>query len=191
MDNATFLSLSAPDAVQGMLEEAYAGNSQALDILQNWTAGSLDPANSTYTLATNRFNTNSVIGQYVGSVTFTYVKRNLNSLIPYPLVYPLTYPTTFVLLQTYFQTQFNIVLDEGEFAVTGNPLTGGLSGTAVINAAPDPSTGFLTLVAQASSGRFTAGSSFTILPTGKGVQVPLSILLALTTPPDLDILTDH
>lgn len=191
MDNATFLSLSASDAVQGLLLETYAGNTQALDILQNWTKGTIDPAASTYTIATNSFNTNSVIGQYISSVTFPYVKRNLNNLIPYPLVYPLAYPTSFVMLQTYFLEEFNIVLEDGEFAVNGNTVSGALSGTQVINAVPDSSTGFVTLVAQASSGRFTEGSTFTLLPTGAGVQVPLSILLALTTPPNLDILTDH
>jgi hypothetical protein len=191
MDNATFLSLSATDAIQGLLEEAYASDSEALDILENWTDGVIDPAASTYTLSTNSFNTDSVIGQYIGSVTFPYVKRNLNNLIPYPLVYPLAYPTTFVLLQTYFQEQFNIVLEDGEFAVTGNTVSGALSGTQVINAVPNPSTGFLTVVAQATSGRFVEGSSFTVLPNGAGIQVPLSILLALTTPPNLDILTDH
>ena len=191
MDNATFLSLSATDAVQGLLEEAYVGNTQALDVLQNWTDGVIDPAASTYTLSTNSFNTGSVIGQYIGSMSFPYVKRNLNNLMPYPLVYPMAYPTTFVLLQTYFQEQFDIVLEDGEFAVAGNTPSGALSGTDAINAAPDLSTGFVTLVAQATSGRFTEGSTFNVLPNGKGVQVPLSILLALTSPPNLDILTDH
>lgn len=191
MDNATFLSLSAVDAVQGLLEEAYTSNVQATDILKNWTDGVIDPAASTYTVSTNSFNTNSVIGQYIGSVTFPYVKRNLNALMPYPLVYPLAYPTTFVLLQTYFLDQFNIVLEDGEFAVAGNTITGALSGTQAINAVPDPSTGFLTLVAQPTSGRFVAGSTFALLPNGAGTQIPLSILLALTSAPNLDILTDH
>jgi hypothetical protein len=191
MLNATFISLTGVEAVQGMLEEIYLGNSQAMDILQNWTDGTLNASASTYTLASNAFNTASVIGQYVGSVTFPYVKRNLNNLLPYPLVYPLAYPTTFALLQNYFQEEFEFVLEDGEFAVTGNTISSALSGTDAINATPSPTTGLITFVAQSTSGRFVEGSSFSVLPNGPGTQIPLSILLALTTQPNLDILTDH
>ena len=191
MNNSTYLSLTANQALAGMLAEVYQDNATVLDILTNWSTGAVNVAESTYTVTSNAFSSGSVVGQYTGNVVLPYIKRNLNNLIPYPLVFPWAYPTNMATLETYFLQQYNIVLEDGEFSVLRNSQSGALSQSDPINATPDPSTGYVTLIAQASSGRFVEGSTINLRCTGQGVQVPLSTLLALTTVPDLDILTDH
>jgi hypothetical protein len=191
MDNTTYLSLTAADALAGMLQEVYASNSQVMDVLENWTTATVNASASTYTVSSNALSDAGVVGQYIGSITFPYQKRNLNSILPYPFVFPWAYPTNMATVQTFFQQNFNITLEDGEFTVTNNGQSGPLSGSDVINATPDPVSGHVTFVAQASSGRFVAGSSFSIRCTASGVQVPLNILLALSTNPNLDILSDH
>jgi hypothetical protein len=191
VNNTTFLSLPAVDAIAGMLAEIYASNSQVIDILTNWSTGTVQAAESTYTVTSNALSVGGMVGQYTGNVVIPYVKRNLNNLMPYPFVFPWAYPTNMATLETFFLETFNIVLEDGEFAVTGNSISGPLSGSNAIDATPDPTTGYVTLVAQPSSGRFVAGSTINLRCTGAGVQVPLTTLLALSTPPNLDVLTDH
>lgn len=191
MDNRLYLSLTAAEALATLLEEVYFSNSQVMDVLENWTTDTVNAQASTYTVSSNALSDKGVVGQYVGSITFPYQKRNLNTILPYPFVFPWEYPTNFATMQTFFRQAFNITLEDGEFAVANNSQSGPLSGSDVIDATPDPVSGHVTFVAQPTSGRFINGSSFSIRCTAKGVQVPLNILLALSTPPNLDILTDH
>lgn len=191
MDNTTYLSLSAVQALGGMVAEVYAGNAQVLDVLANWSTGTVNAAASTYTVTSNALSTSGVVGQYAGSITFPYLKRDLGQLLPYPFVFTPQYPTNLATIQEFFLENFNIVIENGEFAVTGNTITGALNAFDTIDATPDPVSGHVTFVAQASSGRFIAGTSFSIRCTAKGVQIPLTTLLALTTAPDLGILSDH
>jgi hypothetical protein len=129
VNNTTFLSLPAVDAIAGMLAEIYASNSQVIDILTNWSTGTVQAAESTYTVTSNALSVGGMVGQYTGNVVIPYVKRNLNNLMPYPFVFPWAYPTNMATLETFFLETFNIVLEDGEFAVTGNSISGPLSGS--------------------------------------------------------------
>jgi hypothetical protein len=190
MDNATYLSLSAENALVGELNEIYASNAQVLDIIANWSTILVNPPESSITLASDAISAESVVGMYTGSVTLPYTKKSLNNLLPYPLVFSWSYPTTFAQVQTFLMETYDIYLEEGEFEVANNvSVSGVLSSTDAIDAVPNGTTGYVTFVAQSSSGRFVEGSSFNLVCTQ--AQFPLATILALTTSPNLDILTDH
>jgi len=191
MNNMTYLSLPAAEAVAGMLAEIYAADTTVTAVLSHWSTGTIDAPASTYTVATNALSDGGLVGAYIGAVALPYTKRDLNTLLPYPFVFPWVYPTNLATLASYFAETFNIVLEDAEFAVTGNSVTGALSGSDRIDATPDPITGYVTFVAQASSGRFVEGSTINLRCTAPGAGIPMATLLALTTALDLDTLTDH
>lgn len=190
MNNSTFLSLSAVDAVTGMLHETVTGTtSQA--ILNQWVNLTVDAPNSQVTATSRAISKDGLVGQYIGTVTFPYEKRDLNLMLPFPFVLPLDYPTTFVMVATYMQEHYGIFLEDGEFSVDGNSIPGALSGTDTIDVAPDAQTGYVTLRAQPTSGRFTTDSLIQLLLTSPTVKVPLKTLLKLDSKLDLHLLTDH
>lgn len=189
MNNATYLSLPAAQALQQLLLEVYSSNPVAVDILTNWVDYTI--ADSEVTVSSNSFSSSGAIGQYTGSVVFPYQKRNLSALLPYQLIFPLPYPTNWGAIKTYFQQTYNIVLEDGEFEVVGNTLVGALSNYDTVDAAPDINTQTVEFTALLSSGRFIGGSTFSIVCTASGVPISLATLLQLTTIPDLSLLTDH
>lgn len=190
MDNKRYLSLSAMDALTGMLQEEISGpTGQA--ILRQWSDFTIDPVACTITAKSRAVSHDSLVGQYIGAVTFPYEKRNLSAIVPLPLIVPVIYPTTFVMLATYLQNTYGVLLEDGEFAVDGNSVAGALSGTDTVDALPDPQTGYVTLRAQNSSGRFVSGSTINVLMTSPAVRVPLTRLLSLDSALDMHLLTDH
>jgi hypothetical protein len=84
MNNVTFLSLSAADAVAGMLAEVEASSPVALDLLNRWTQLIVNAPAATVTLVSQALSTDGLVGQYTGNVTLPYTKRSLNTLLPYP-----------------------------------------------------------------------------------------------------------
>lgn len=190
MDNRTYLSLPAAAALKALLvEEIAAGEGQT--VLDRWIDLSVDGLNSTVTAASRAISTDGLVGQYTGTVSFPYVKRSLDALLPYPFVLPLAYPTTFVMLATYLQAHYGIVLEDGEVTVVGNSVPTALGSTDPVDALPDVATGYVTVMAAPASGRFVAGSRLQLLLTSPTVQVPLRTVLAMDSPLALRILTDH
>lgn len=191
MDNRTFLSLSASDALAQMLGETYAGQDDKLAMIDQWVTFQVDAANSQYIMTSRAISKNGLIGQYTGEVVFPYTKRSLNNLLPYPLVYSLEYPTTLTRLATFMEDTYGIVIEDGEFSVDNNSVTGALSGTDAIDAAPDAVYGRVVFRALATSGRFAADSTFSVRLTSPGQPVPLASVLRFNPPMDLHLLTDH
>lgn len=189
MDNPTFLSLSGEAAIQGMVIEALDGDTASIALLNDWTTPTFDPSVPSITYVSQAFSTSSLVGQYVGSMTFPYLKRDLDTIFPIPLVYRDPYPTTFVKLQTYFLDYYGVQLDDGEFAIAGT--TTPLSGTDAIDIAPDATTGWVTLVALEASIRFTEGSTFKVLPINASVPTPMARLFTLDGDIRVATLTDH
>lgn len=191
MDNRTFVSLPAASAIKGLLQEAVAGQAEQLDVLARWSDIVIDAPASQATLVSNALSTDGLVGVYTGQVTFPYPKRDLGALLPYPLIYPIEYPTTFVRLATYLQQTYGICLEDGEFAIANNSQTTPLESTDPIDALPDALTGAVTLVAQATSGRFVTGSKLYISPTAEGVAFPFTSIAKVDSPLDFHLLTDH
>lgn len=189
MNNATYLSLTAAQALQQLLLEAYSTNQVALDILTKWVDYIV--GDNTVIVSSNSFSSSGTISQYTGSMVFPYQKRNLSALLPYQLIFQLPYPTNWGAIKTYFQQTYNILLEDGEFEVIGNSLIGSLSDYDTVDAAPDGNNQTVEFTALPSSGRFTAGSTFSMVCTAAGVPISLSTILQLTTIPDLSLLTDH
>lgn len=191
MNNATFLSLPAQDAILGQLKEVYANQPQQLDIINRWSDFTVDAPNSQLLLASRAMSTDGLIGMYSGQVTFPYRKRPLNTLVPYPLIYPWDWHSTWTLFATYMQETYGILLEDNELSLDNNSVTGPLSGTARLDALPDATSGRITFRALPSSGRFTANSTLQIRLTAKGAPVPLQSVLHLDTGLNLTALTDH
>lgn len=193
MDNRTYLSLAGFDAIVGVLRDSYAPGAPQLDLIDHWTTFLLSPEIPRLSLRPNMFSVSNEgkIAPYVGSVSMTYRKRSLNNLVPYPLVYPVEWPTTFLRLASYFKATYGILLEEGEFTISGNTATTALKGTDIVNASPDASTGVVPLVASNTSIRFTAGSVLKVLPTAPFVAFALKDFALLQSVLNLRILTDH
>lgn len=189
MDNPTFLSLAGIDAINGMVIEALDGDTAKVALLNDWTKPTFDPTVPNVTYVSQAFSTSTLVGQYVGSMTFPYLKRNLNVIFPIPLVYEDPYPTTFIQLQRYFADNYDVQLDDEEFAIAGTSTP--LSGTDAIGVTPDGTSGLVTLEALGASLRFTAGSTFSFLPTHPSVPVPLARLFTLDGDIRVATLTDR
>lgn len=178
MNNPTFLSLSGPDAIVGMVNEALGPESTSALLLAQWTRPIFHPEVPSVTFVSQPFSTSSLVGQYVGQTTFPYLKRDLSTIFPIPLVYRDPYPTTFIKLQTYFAAQYNVALDDGEFTIAGGDGTA-LALTSLIDVTPDPVSGLVTLEVLPASLRFVQGTLLKFLPIHPDVPVPLSRLFTL------------
>lgn len=190
MDNKTYVSLSAADALLGMLNEVHASTPATLDFLAHWCDVTVQAEASTVTVTTRAMSKEGLIGPYVGSLVMPYSKRSLNDLFPYPFVYEIDYPTTFVMLATHLNSRYGVLLEDGEFTLDGNTQTTALSNTDPLDAHPT-ALGEIVFRATAHSGRFVQGSTLTLRLTSPGQPAPLGTILALPTALDFHSLTDH
>lgn len=196
MDNRTFLATPGKDAIVALLRESFLSDPSKLAILDNWSDYTIDPVHSTLTQDARLVGKDGTFGLYqgetfYGSVQYNYNKRDLEALLPYPLVYPIEYPTSFGRLSSYFASQYGIVLEDKEFAIGYGETHQVLSGNDVMAFPLDPSTGCLSLQATPQSIRFIEGSILQVYVAVEGGAFALERLLRSEDPLDFRLLTDH
>lgn len=126
------------------------------------------------------------VGIYKGSFTFTYVKDNLNTLLPYALSVQADYPFTYRKLRSLLQTRYQFQVEPLEFAKTLGGV--GLTDDDLIDVPLTSNYVELKLYATADSGRFTTGSFLSLIVLQPLSRIPLKGLLDVDSTHCLDCL---
>lgn len=136
---------------------------------------SLDVASSELVITSKEESASGEVGIYKGSYRWPYIKANLSTVLPHPLVVELEYPLTFRQLRQQLLTRYQISLEEGEMALT----VGGAGlvdndniTTPLINQYAQ-----FHLYATAQSARFQAGSRMSLIFLQPSRRIPLRGLL--------------
>lgn len=126
------------------------------------------------------------VGIYKSSFTFTYVKDNLNTLLPYALTVQADYPFTYRKLRTLLQARYQFQLEPLEFAKTLGGV--GLTDDDLLDIPLDSNYVELKLYATVNSGRFAQGSYFSLIVLQPLMRIPLKGLLDVDSTQCLDCL---
>lgn len=129
------------------------------------------------------------VGIYRNGYRWPYAKANLTTLVPYPLALQCAYPLAFWQLKAQLMNRYQILLEEGEFALSAGavPLTNDdmVDSTLINNYAQ------FTLYASSTSGRFIADSHLQLIFIQPDQRVPLRGLFDLKVPNILDIMATN
>lgn len=122
---------------------------------------SLDAVNAALHVQSLERSATGEYGRYAGSAVLTYEKVALETVVPSAIIYTGQYPILFVQFAGWFLQTYGIVLEQNEFAIDGGPTTPLVNNT-MMTFSPDSTTGYLSLRALNTSGRFIAGSKLHI-----------------------------
>lgn len=111
------------------------------------------------------------VSSYTGSHRATYLKANLNRILPHPIHYPNVYPTTVGALRQVLQQRYNLLIEEREFALTSGQAMG-LPDSHLLTASPDPKTNVLTFYATENSGRWLPNGQLKLVLTQRKDLAP-------------------
>lgn len=158
-------------------------------IAEDHVVYSLDPLTSELVITALDTTAGGDVGKYRGTARFAYGKAQLGQVLPYPILCTVVYPTTYRLLKQWLREQYNVVLEEGEFALASNP-THGLVGDDPVADAPDSNNSVLELVALPASGRWVTGSKLRLIVVGNVRKQHLNDFVQFPRPADISRITD-
>lgn len=149
----------------------------------------LDPVASELVITALDTTAGGAVGKYRGVARFAYGKARLSQVLPYPVLCKVVYPTTYRLLKQWLREQYNLLLEEGEFALASNP-TQGLAGDDPIAVAPNESNSVIELIALPTSGRWVSGGTLRLIVVGNVLKKHLNDLIQFQLAGDIYRITD-
>lgn len=149
----------------------------------------LDPLTSELVITALDTTAGGEVGKYRGTARFAYGKARLGQVLPYPILCSVAYPTTYRLLKQWLREQYNVVLEEGEFALASNPAHA-LVGDDPVAEATDNNNSVVELIALATSGRWVTGSKLRLIVVGDVQKQHLNDFVQFPRAADITRITD-